>query len=132
MSPVSLDRLSPRPAAIPSTSGRGGWAALTRFFEDGRLGLDDNLVERRLRDIPPGRNQLRDIALGRKNFLFAGSYAAAHRTATLYSLLRTVAQHSVPPLPYLTDVLQRLANGWDPNRLDELPPDRWEPERIPP
>ncbi|MFO8173173.1 MAG: transposase [Longimicrobiales bacterium] len=132
MSPVSLDSAFAKACGHSINQWAGGWAALTRFFEDGRLGLDDNLVERRLRDIPPGRNQLRDIALGRKNFLFAGSYAAAHRTATLYSLLRTVAQHSVPPLPYLTDVLQRLANGWDPDRLDELPPDRWEPERISP
>ncbi|MFO8175336.1 MAG: IS66 family transposase [Longimicrobiales bacterium] len=98
------------------------WAALTRFLEDGRLGLDNNLVER----------QLRDIALGRKNFLFAGSHAGGHRAAILYSLLRTAAQHGVPPLPYLTDVLQRLANGSGPNRLDELLPDRWEPEQIPP
>ena len=98
------------------------WEALTRFLEDGRLGLDNNPVER----------QLRDIALGRKNFLFAGSHAAGRRTATLYSLLRTAAQHGVPPLPYLTDVLQHLADGWDHNRLDELLPDRWHPSRPPP
>ena len=98
------------------------WTALTRFLEDGRLGLDNNLVER----------QLRDIALGRKNFLFAGSHAAAKRTATLYSLLRTAAQHGVPPLPYLTDVLQRLADGWDHDRLDELLPDQWQTARPPP
>lgn len=78
------------------------WTALTRFLEDGRLGLDNNEVER----------QLRDIALGRKNFLFAGSHAAAQRAAKLYSLLRTAAQHGVPPLPYVTDVLQRLADAW--------------------
>jgi transposase len=98
------------------------WTALTRFLEDGRLGLDNNLVER----------QLRDIALGRKNFLFAGSHAAAKRAATLYSLLRTAAQHGVPPLPYLTDVLQRLADGWDHDRLDELLPDQWHLSRSPP
>ncbi len=98
------------------------WTALTRFLEDGRLGLDNNGVER----------QLRDIALGRKNFLFAGSHPAAQRTATLYSLLRTEAQHGVPPLPYLTDVLQRLAEGWDPNRLDELLPDHYHLSRSPP
>ena len=98
------------------------WEALTRFLEDGRLGLDNNPVER----------QLRDIALGRKNFLFAGSHAAGRRTATLYSLLRTAVQHGVPPLPYLTDVLQHLADGWDQNRLDELLPDHWHPSRSPP
>jgi transposase len=98
------------------------WTALTRFLEDGRLGLDNNPVER----------QLRDIALGRKNFLFAGSHAAAQRAATLYSLLRTAAQHGAPPLPYLTDVLQRLADGWDEGRLDELLPDQWQTARPPP
>ena len=98
------------------------WAALTRFIEDGRLGLDNNGVER----------QLRDIALGRKNYLFAGSHDAARRSATLYSLMRTAAQHGVPPLPYLTDVLRRLAAGWDEDRLDELLPDRWQLDRAPP
>jgi len=98
------------------------WTALTRFLEDGRLGLDNNLCER----------QLRDIALGRKNYLFAGSHDAARRAATLYSLLRTCALHDLPPLPYLTDVLRRLAAGWEQDRLDELLPDRWEPERAPP
>lgn len=63
--------------------------------------LDNNLCER----------QLRDVALGRKNFLFAGSHDAARRTAVLYSLMRTCAQRGVPPLPYLTDVLRKLAAG---------------------
>jgi transposase len=91
------------------------WNALTRFVDDGRLSLDNNLCEQ----------QLRDIALGRKNFLFAGSHNAAHRTAALYSLMRTCAQHGIEPLPYLTSVLRKLASGWDPDRLEELLPDRW-------
>jgi hypothetical protein len=91
------------------------WDALTRFVEDGRLSLDNNLCEQ----------QLRDVALGRKNFLFAGSHEAAARAAVLYSLLRTCAQHKVPPLPWLTSVLRTLAAGWDPDRLEELLPDRW-------
>lgn len=91
------------------------WTALTRFVEDGRLRLDNNLVER----------QIRDIALGRRNYLFAGSHAAAQRSAAIYSLLRTAAQHGVAPIPYLTDVLTKLAAGWDPDRLDELLPERW-------
>lgn len=92
------------------------WDALGRFVEDGRLSLDNNLCER----------QIRDIALGRRNYLFAGSHDAARRTATLYSLMRTCAQYGVAPLPYLTDVLQKLAGGWKANRLDELLPDRWQ------
>jgi transposase len=96
------------------------WIALTRFLEDGRLDLDNNLCER----------QLRDIALGRKNYLFAGSHDAALRTAALYSLLRTCALHGVPPLPYLTDVLRRLAAG--EQDLGLLLPDRWVASRAPP
>jgi transposase len=92
------------------------WTALMRFLEDGRLAPDNNLCEQ----------QLRDIALGRKNFLFAGSHDAAQNAALLYSLTRTCARHGVPPLPYLTDVLRKLAGGWPAARLDELLPDRWQ------
>lgn len=91
------------------------WTALTRFVTDGRLDPDNNLCEQ----------QLRGIALGRKNFLFAGSHAAAHRAATLYSLMRTCAQYGVAPLPYLTDILPTLASGDHADRLDDLLPDRW-------
>ena len=93
------------------------WPALSRFVEDGRIDLDNNICEQ----------QLRDIALGRKNYLFAGSHDAARRSATLYSLTRTCAQYGVPPLPYFTDVLGKLAGGWRAKRLDELLPHRWRP-----
>ena len=91
------------------------WAALTRFVEDGRLSLDNNLCER----------QIRDLALGRRNYLFAGSHDAARRSARLYSLMRTCAQHGVAPLPYLTDVIEKLAADWPEQRMAELLPDRW-------
>jgi hypothetical protein len=61
------------------------WAALTRFLQDGRLKLDNNLCEQ----------QLRAIALGRNNFLFFGSHRAAERAAVLYSLTRTCALQRV-------------------------------------
>ena len=82
------------------------------------MSLDNNVCEQ----------QLRDIALGRKNYLFAGSHEAAKRAAALYSLTRTCAQYGVPPLPYFTDVLAKLARGSDTDRLDELLPHRW---RVP-
>ena len=91
------------------------WQALTQFVKDGRVSPDNNLCEQ----------QLRDIALGRKNYLFAGSHAAARRAANLYSLARTCAQYRVPPLPYFTDTLAKLAAGWPQDRLDELLPHRW-------
>ena len=102
--------------AQAASYGLNHWTALTRFVEDGRLSLDNNLCEQ----------QLRDIALGRKNFLFAGSHDAARRSAALYSLMRTCAQYGVAPLPYLTDVLRKLAAGWNPSRLEELLPDQWQ------
>ncbi|MGH7645874.1 MAG: IS66 family transposase, partial [Gemmatimonadales bacterium] len=101
--------------AKASTYALNHWAALTRFLTDGRVSLDNNVCEQ----------QLRDIALGRKNYLFAGSHEAAKRAAALYSLTRTCAQYGVPPLPYFTDVLAKLARGWDTDRLDELLPHRW-------
>jgi hypothetical protein len=52
------------------------------------------------------------------------------RTTALYSLTRTCAQYGVPPLPYFTDVLTKLANGWTVNRLDELLPDQWRPAAL--
>ncbi len=88
------------------------WAALTRFLDDGRLRLDNNGTER----------QLRAVAVGRKNYLFAGSHDAARRAPVLYSLMRTCAQHGVPPLPYLTDVLRQLREHVP---VQDLLPDRW-------
>ena len=79
------------------------------------MSLDNNLCEQ----------QLRAIALGRKNYLFAGSHDAARRAAALYSLTRTCAQYGVPPLPYFTHVLTKLASGWPVARLEELLPHRW-------
>jgi hypothetical protein len=93
------------------------WEALTRFLYDGQLSPDNNLTEL----------QLRTIALGRKNYLFAGSHEAARRTAVLYSITRTCALRRVDPLAYLTDILPKLAGGWPQSRIDELLPGNWLP-----
>lgn len=92
------------------------WAALTRFVSDGRLDIDNNLCEA----------QIRAIALGRRNYLFFGSHRAAERGAVLYSVLRTCALHGVSPVAYLTDVLQKIADGWPQSRMADLLPDRWQ------
>ena len=89
--------------------------ALTRFLGDGRLDIDNNLCEQ----------QIRSLALGRRNYLFAGSHDSARRIAVGYSITRTCAMHGVPPLPYVTDVLAKLAGGWPQSRLDELLPEHW-------
>lgn len=89
--------------------------ALSRFLEDGRLTLTNNFNEL----------QIRTLAIGRKNYLFAGSHHGAKRTAIIYSLLRTCAVNRVDPFAYLVDVFDKLAGGWPNRRLDELLPDHY-------
>jgi len=89
------------------------WEALTRFLEDGRLDLDNNRCER----------QIRSLAVGRKNYLHAGSDAGAERAAVMYTILRTCALHGVSSHSYVKDVLDRLAGGWPQSRIEELLPD---------
>lgn len=94
------------------------WDALNRFTTDGSLALDNNLCE----------SQIRSLALGRKNYLFAGSNAGAKWAAILYSITRTCALHGVAPYPYLHGVLRRIAEGWPKDRYAELLPDAWTAE----
>src|SRR5579864_1083641 len=90
------------------------WAALQRFVEDGRLAIDNNRAE----------NQLRVVAVGRKNWLFAGSFEGARRAALLYSLVQSCKLVNVPPFDYLKDVLMRVATH--PQRLiGQLTPKGW-------
>ena len=116
---VITNKSEPPSAELAKATGYAinQWTALTRFVDDGRLSLDNNLCEQ----------QMRAIALGRRNYLFCGSHDAARCTAILYGLMRTCAQYDVPPLPYLTDVLRKLADGWPQKRILELLPDRWQP-----
>ncbi len=93
------------------------YQALRKFLEDGRLPLDNNDCER----------ELRTVAVGRKNYLFAGSDAAARRSAVFYSLLGTCKHAGVEPWAYLRDVMQRIAEGWPQSRVDELLPPNWSP-----
>ena len=90
------------------------WAALQRFVDDGRLAIDNNRAE----------NMLRIVAVGRKNWLFAGSFEGARRAALLYSIVQSCKLVDLAPFPYLKDVLLRLATH--PHRLiDQLTPRRW-------
>ncbi len=90
------------------------WTALTRYTEDGRLKADNNGAEQ----------ALRPIVLGRKNYLFAGSEAAAHRTAILCSLVQTCKHLQINPFVYLRDVIARVSTH--PARLVlELTPREW-------
>lgn len=92
------------------------WAALTRYCEHGALSIDNNPVER----------SIRSLAIGRKNWLFAGSHAGGRRAANLYSLINTCKLNDIDPHAYLTDVIGRIPNH-DPERIDELLPIHWSP-----
>jgi len=93
------------------------WAALTRYLGDGRLPIDNNWIE----------NQIRPIALGRKNWLFAGSQRAGRRAAAVMSLIQSAKMNGHDPYAYLMDVLTRLPTHPN-NRIDELLPHRWQPD----
>jgi len=89
----------------------GLWPALVRYADDGRLEIDNNAAER----------ALRVVALGRKNYLFAGSNAGGERAAALYSLIGTAKLNGVDPESYLREVLTRIAEH-PINRIEELLP----------
>lgn len=90
------------------------WVALTRYLEHGALEIDNNGAE----------NALRPIVLGRKNWLFCGSEAAAHRAAILCSLVNTCKAHQINPFAYLRDVIDRISTH-PASRVDELTPRIW-------
>jgi hypothetical protein len=75
-----------------------------------------------------GQND-REIALGRKNYLFAGSDAGGERAATAYTLIETAKLNGVDPQAYFADVLTKLVNLWPESRLDELLPWAWATSR---
>ncbi|AOV05341.1 IS66 family transposase [Delftia tsuruhatensis] len=92
------------------------WAALTRYIDDGQLPIDNNWVE----------NQIRPIALGRSNWLFAGSLRAGQRAAAVMSLIQSAKLNGLDPHAYLKDVLQRLPTH-KARLAGELLPHRWQP-----
>jgi len=90
------------------------WNELMMYTSDGKLNIDNNPVE----------NSIRPIAIGRKNYLFAGSHEAAQRSAMLYSLMGTCKLHGINPSVWLKDVLQRI-NNHPINKINELLPQNW-------
>src|SRR5437588_11615994 len=90
--------------------------ALVRCFDDGRLALDNNPAER----------ALRCVAIGRRNYLFAGSDAGGRRAAAIYSLIESAKLNGLNPQHYLTDVLVRIADH-PARRIAELLPWNWQP-----
>jgi transposase len=90
------------------------WTALTRFIDDGELPPDNNHIE----------NRIRPIALGRSNWLFAGSLRGGQRAAAAMSLIQSAKLNGHDPYRYLEDVLARLPTH-SASRIDQLLPHRW-------
>lgn len=97
------------------------WNSLGRYLADGRLAIDNNPAER----------AMRDIALGRKNYLFAGSDKGGERAAAFYALIETAKLNGLNPELYLRDVLTRIADH-PVNRVAELLPWTWAKEQRQP
>ncbi len=96
------------------------WQALNRYLYEGDLDIDNNAAE----------NALRAIAVGRKNWLFAGSDRGGRAAATLYSLIQSARRHGIDPFFYLRDLFLRIPTH--PNKdIHQLLPDVWKQELLP-
>jgi transposase len=90
------------------------WEKLCIYTTDAKLQIDNNCVE----------NAIRPVAIGRKNYLFAGSHEAAQRAAMIYSLLATCKLHGINPYEWLRDVLQRM-HLYTTGNIEALLPQNW-------
>ena len=109
-------RLPPKsPLADAVSYTLNQWQALSVYLQDGQLSIDNTRVER----------LIRMVAVGRKNYLFAGSDAGARNAALHYTLIATCRLHGIDAQAYLADVYEKIAGGWPHARLAELLPDAW-------
>ncbi len=92
------------------------WPAFARFLDNGRLCMTNNAAER----------ALRAVAIGRKNWTFAGSDRGGERAAALYTLIETAKPNDVDPHAWLSDVLARIAEA-PMKQLPDLLPWAWKP-----
>ena len=115
---AKLSKKSETGGAIRYALGR--WTALMRYCDDGRLEIDNNAAER----------ALRVVALGRKNYLFAGSDAGGVRAAAMYTLIGSAKLNGMDPEPYLSEVLARIADH-PITRIGELLPWNFSPPPAP-
>jgi transposase len=110
--------ISQKPVVLPKSAigvavnyTLGLWARLKKYVDDGHLQIDNNLVE----------NSIRPVALGRKNYLFAGSHDGAQRAAVVYSLLATCKLQNIEPYAYLKNLLETIPD-YQVNKLANLLP----------
>ena len=96
-----------------------GWDAFTRFLDDGRLCMSNNAAER----------ELRAVALGRRNWTFAGSDEGGRGAAAIYTLIATAKLNDIGPQAWLADVLARLPDH-PAKRIHELMPWNWRPQNV--
>ena len=120
-----LDELSKKNILPSSTLGEAiaytlkRWSPLCLYTQHGEVEIDNNLLE----------NDIRPIALGRKNYLFAGSHDSAQRAAMIYSFFATCKMHQINSADWLLDVLLRIEEH-NINKLDELLPRNWRPQNL--
>jgi transposase len=97
--------------------GTKRWRAFNRFLYDGRLEPDNLIAER----------AIRGFTVGRRNWLFAGSFKAAERAAVILSIIETCKANNIDAEAYMADVMERIQNDWPASRWDELMPWNWRP-----
>ena len=106
-----LRHLSPRSGMAKAIAyGTKHRPALSRFLGDGRLEIDNNVAER----------ALRGAAVGRRDWLFAGSRAGGERAAAVYTVIQTCKASGVYPQRYITDVISKIAGDWPGSQWDQL------------
>jgi len=92
----------------------GLWNTLTVYLADGRVEIDNNLVE----------NAIRPTAIGKKNWLFVGDAAAGEHSAIIYTLIESCRRRGLDPYAYLKDVLTRLPSMTN-RQIPEVTPEAW-------
>ena len=116
----SLTLTPKNPLAVATAYSLKRWVKLTLYVQNGTLEIDNNPIE----------NAIRPVAVGRKNYLFAGSHESAQRAAVAYTLLAACKTAGINPAEYLADVLQTLP-GRNVNDIDDLIPLHWAAQKRP-
>ncbi len=110
-------KLSPKSETARAIDyGLKRWTAFTRFLDDGRLCMSNNAAER----------EIRAVAVGRHNWIFAGSDEGGRRAAAIYTLINTAKLNDIDPQAWLADVLHQI-NDHPAKHIDELLPWNWKP-----